>query len=375
MKFWRNRFNFDRVRFTIIRDTPKAFEAFKRGDLDDFSLNLAEYWYDKLPDTDPDVAAGYIEKAKFYNIRPRPTYGLWINQARPLLDNKDIRLGINHATNFQMVIDKFFRGDAVRMKTRNDGYGSLSHPTLRARPYDVEKAREYFARAGFDQVGDDGILRNAEGTKLSFTLSTGYEVLKDVMTILREEALKAGVEFRIEILDGTSGWKKYQEKKHDIHLAAFNVSYEQFPRYFDFLHSYNAYDKAFLEDGSINPDRKVKVQTNNNQMVADYELDQLIDRYRASVDVAEKTALAHQISQIEHDEASFIPGWVQPFYRRGYWRWLRHPEGFNLMHSSYDIQNFVTWIDEDMKKETLEAQKSGKTFPPQINTYDQFKED
>ncbi len=150
---------------------------------------------------------------------------------------------------------------------------------------------------------------------------------------------------------------------------------EQFPRHFEYIHSYNAYDQAFLEDGSVNPDRKIKVQTNNNQMIADYELDQLIDRYRASYDVAKKVALSHQIAQIEHDYASFIPGWVQPFYRRGYWRWLHHPEGFNMQHSSYDVQNYVTWIDEDIKAETLAAMKAGETFPVEINVYDQFKED
>ena len=66
---------------------------------------------------------------------------------------------------------------------------------------------------------------------------------------------------------------------------------------------------------------------------------------------------------------------MQPFYRRGYWRWLRHPEGFNLQHSGYDIQNYVSWIDEDMKAETKAAMKKGETFEPQINVYDQFKED
>lgn len=375
MKFWRNRFNFDKLRFTVIRDTAKSFEAFKRGDIDDFTLNLAEYWYDKLPDTDEDVASGYIEKATFYNVRPRPTYGLWVNESRPLLDNRDIRVGINLAVNFDMVIEKFFRGDAVRMKSRNDGYGIFSHPSLRARPYDIDKALAAFAKAGFDTRGDDGILVNAEGQRLSFTLTTGYESLKDVLTILREEGMKAGVEFRLEVLDGTAAWKKVQEKKHDIALTAFNVSYEEFPRYFDFLASYNSYDKAFLEDGSVNPDRKIKVQTNNLQMVADFELNKLVERYRASEDGEEKRVLAHQIDQIDHDTASFVPGWVQPFYRRGYWRWLRHPEGFNLQHSGYDVQNFVSWIDEDMKAETKAAMKKGETFPPQINVYDQFKED
>jgi microcin C transport system substrate-binding protein len=41
-KFWRNRYNFDRVHFTVIRDIPKAFEAFRKGELDRFGASLPE---------------------------------------------------------------------------------------------------------------------------------------------------------------------------------------------------------------------------------------------------------------------------------------------------------------------------------------------
>ena len=267
-KFWRNRFNADQVYLSVIRDTPKVFESFKRGDIDTFGLNLAEYWYEKLPDSDPDVQAGYIHKATFYNQRPRPSYGLYINSGRPLLDNQDIRVGINYATNWEVVIEKFYRGDYTRMKTAQDGFGEYSHPTIEARPFDVVKAQEHFAKAGFTQRGPDGVLVNAQGQRLAFTLTTGYEALKDILTILKEEALKAGLEYRIEVLDSTAGWKKIQEKQHDIAFSAFGRFLEEFPRYWESYHSDNAFDQAFLPDGSINPDRKLETQSNNLQSIA-----------------------------------------------------------------------------------------------------------
>ncbi len=131
-KHCRYRFNADRFHFTVIRDTEKIFEAFRRGDLDQFGLNLAEYWYDKLPDDAPDVQAGYIHKSVFYNQRPRPNMGLWMNTARPLLDNLDVRLGIQYATDLQLVIDKFFRGDYERLHTAQDGFGEFSASGVRS---------------------------------------------------------------------------------------------------------------------------------------------------------------------------------------------------------------------------------------------------
>lgn len=372
-KSWRYRFNVDRIRLSVIRDTPKVFEAFKRGDIDQFGLDLAEYWYEKLPNEDPDVQAGYINKTVFYNQRPRPTYGLWINTAKPLLDNQDIRTGINFATNWQLVIDKFFRGDFARMQTSSDGYGDFSHPTLKSRPFDINMALEYFAKAGFTDRGPDGILVNDRGQKLAFTLSTGYERLKDVLTILKQEAAKAGVEFRIEVLDGTAGWKKVQEKKHDINFSAFNVSLEMYPRFWEFYSSDNAYDDAFLEDGSINPDRVPKTQTNNLETLAIFELDKMIDQYRTSDSREEMIQLARAMTERHHEHASFSPGYYQGFFRLGYWRWIKYPDSFSYKHARSAREQFVHWIDTKLKEETLAARKAGEKFEPQILVFDQFK--
>jgi microcin C transport system substrate-binding protein len=373
-KHFRYRFNADRIQFSVIRDTDKILEAFRRGDLDQTGLNLADYWYDKVPNDAPDVQAGYIHKSIFYNQRPRPNFGLWMNTARPLLDNKEVRIGINHATNWQLVIDKFFRGDYQRMNTAEEGFGEFSHPTLKSREYNIDKALEHFARAGFTKRGPDGILINEAGDRLAFTLSSGYQTMKDVLTILKEEAAKAGLDFRIEMLDGTASWKKVQEKQHDIHFSAFGVFLEMYPRFWEHFYSGNAYDDAFLDDGSVNPDRKIKTQTNNLETFAIAEVDPMILQYRESSDKQEMIEISHQLMEIFHENASFVPGFYQGFYRIGHWRWLRYPEYFNHKHSSSAGNLFVHWLDPAMKEETLEARKSGETFPPQINIYDQWKD-
>lgn len=368
-KHWRYRFNPDRIEFKVIRDTSKAFEEFKAGNLDGFGLSLAEYWYQKLADDNPLVQDGYIKKVTFYNDRPRPPYGLWINQAKPLLSNKDIRIGISYATNWDRVIEKYFRNDYTRMKTSSDGFASFSHPTLKARPFDIEKAVEHFAKAGFTKRGNDGILVDSTGNRLSFTLTTGYESLKDMLPILRQEARKAGLDLKLEVLDGTSAWKKTQEKKHDIVFSAFGTFVEMYPRFWESWHSVNAYETD--EDGK----KKVKTQTNNITSTAVPELDELIIKYRKSEDAEEMKQLAHKMDEIIHDEAAFVPGFVQPFYRMGYWRWVNYPDDFNVKISDGAGEWFLSWIDEEAKKETLEARKAGKTFPPSIKVYDQYKID
>ncbi len=373
-KFYRNRYNVDRIQFRVIRDQNNAFESFRRGDIDKFALNLSEFWYDRLPDSDPDVQAGYIHKSVFYNQRPRPNYGLWMNTDRRFLNDRNVRLGIQHATNFDRVISAFFRGDGRRMNTARDGYGEFTHPDITAREYDIDRAEEYFAAAGFTERGNDGILVNENGQRLAFTVSTGYTTLRDTLTILLEEAARAGVEFRIEVLDSTAGWQKVQEKQHDIHLAAFNVSVEMYPRFWDFYHSSNAYDQAFLEDGSVNPERQLRVQTNNLETFAVREMDALIERYDRSSDYDEMLELAYEMQVLHHEHASFVPGWIQDFYRLAHWRWVQYPEFFNHRQSTFPGNElFVHWIDEEIKQETLAARQSGETFEPRIRVFDQHR--
>jgi microcin C transport system substrate-binding protein len=365
-KFYRNRYNFDRIHFAIIRDKPKAFEAFKKGELDTMRIREAEYWYDKLPDSDPLVKNGYIGKYTAFNDTVRGSWGLWINEAQPLLDDRDVRTGINYASNWDLVIEKYFRGDFARMRTSYDGFGEFTHPTLKAREFSVEKALDSFAKAGFKKRGADGILVNDRGQRLSFTLSTGYENFRDILTILREEAQKAGLEFRLEILDHTAAFKKSQEKQHDIVFTGFNVSPEMYPRYWEYFHSTNAYDRPFLEDGSVNKDRKIKVQTNNLFSLANRELDELIDRYVASEDAEEMKTLAHRIEEIVKDEACFVPGFVMPFYRFEAWRYVRFPDQFAVKLATEYEEYWVHWIDEDLKKEVLQAKKAGRALTEMV---------
>ncbi len=362
-KYWRNRYNPDRVQLNAIRDNDKAFETFLKGDIDFIRLNLAKYNYEGLPDDHPLVQKGYIHKATFFNDIPRGNMGLWINTSKPPLGDINIRRGLHHASNMDLVIEKFFRGDYDRLKTPSDGFRGISRTDIVPREFSVEKALGEFAKAGFTERGADGILQNSEGKRLSFTISTGGKFFEDLLSILKQEARKAGVEFNLEIMDTTAGWKKVQEKKHEIQFTGFGAfPTEQYPRYWSMWHSDNA-----LKDG------KPKPQTNNLTITALPELDKLIDDYEKAETREEKKRLAYEIEGIIFDHAAWVPGVARPFYRDGYWRWIKWPEDFNVRLSDIEESAWLHWIDEDVKKETLAAMKEGKTFEPKVQVFDKYK--
>ena len=360
---FRYRYNYDKRHIRVVRDVAKSFEMFKKGELDAASLTLAEYWYDKLPNNDPLVEKGLVSKAIFYNQRPRPPYAMWINRDKPLLNDRNIRLGIQYASNWQLVIDKYFRGDYQRLNHTAIGYGPFTHPGIKAREFSVDKALEHFAKAGFKERGPDGILVNDAGAKLSVSLTTGYTTLKDALTIIKEEAAKAGLEFRLQIMDNTAGFKLAMEKQHEIHFMAWGYGAEMYPRYWETFHSVNAY----------NPDGSIKTQTNNLNSMNISELDDLIDAYRASTDSSEMIKMAHNMEEIIHNDASVVPAFQIPFYRIGYWRWRQYPDDFNLMISESSSEFALSWMDVEEKRRTLRALRSDETFEKSIKVYDQYK--
>jgi len=372
-RFFKGRFNPDRIHLAVIRDPDKAFEAFVRGDLDIFPMST-QLWYSKLPDTHPSVTSGFTVKTTFYNQIPAPNFGLWINEAMPYLSNHNVRLGIEYATNFALVCQQYFRGDAEIQKTASDGFGWDPNPAVKPYPFDPLKAREYFAKAGFSQQGPDGVLVNASGRRLSFTITTTYRRYADILVIVKQEALKAGLEFNIEILDETTGYQKTEEKKHEITLSAFSRTVEMYPRYWEYLDGDNAYDVPYLPDGSVNPARKIKPNTNNISSVAIPELDKLIKQYDTAPTMERIKDLAAQIEQIDHDDANWVNGWKTPFYRLAYRPWVKWPKDFNGMQSLDYLELWEMWIDQDAQKAALDAKAAGRSLPVQILKYDRFKQ-
>lgn len=360
-KFYRYRFNVDRIVYRVVRLQEKVLELFRQGELDveELMMGIPEYWYEKLEI--PEVHNGYICKTKFYNIWPGPSGGLWLNMAVPPLDNKELRLGMCFATNFQKVIDFDLRGDFQRLNSFSQGYPLLGDAPIKARPFDPDQARAHFAKAGYTKTGPDGVLVNDKGERLSVTiLHRKVELIQKVMQRLKEEALKCGIEYKLEGMDSTAYFQKATQKKHQVASVAFGTT-PPFPDHFQYFNSKDAY----MDDG-----KTLKPNTNNLTSFADPRMDKLCDEERHATTIEDFRKASWAIDQLIHDEAAWIPSYDQNYWRVAYWRWVKWPENFNVAASMLPLTNHVHWIDEDVKKETLDAIRSGKTFPEVDQVFD-----
>jgi microcin C transport system substrate-binding protein len=349
-RYFKNRYNADRIRLSVIREVQTSFNFFLKGEIDTFWLVWPDFWHDRA--TGEPFDKGYIHKIKFYNEIPNSISGILLNTDAEPFNDINVRYGFAHSLNPQKVIDTILRGDYEREQTAFSGYPGYTNEDIVAREFDLEKAEEYFNKAGWSERGPDGI-RVKDGKRLSVNLPYGQSNLAERLVLLREEAKKAGVEINLQQVDSSAFFKNLLEKKHQVGYLSLTSDFR--PEYWSLFHSENAH----------------KPNTNNFANVDDPELDRLIDEFRFGTDEDERKRLSREIQAQIHELGIYIPFFNVPYTRHGYWRWIQLPEHHGTRTSDYlfppgavGSDKGLFWIDEDLKQETFEAMKSGRSFDP-----------
>lgn len=363
-KFYQNRFNADKIFYRVVRDTPKAWELFRAGEIDYFGITIPEYYYEKSEM--PPVFDGYIERATWYNQYPRIPWGFYLNTAEKPLNDKMVRRGISYASNWGKVIDVIFRGDYNRLQGFTSGF-SVTNLDVKARPFSIRKAREAFAEAGYDREDSDGILMNAAGERLDIILSySANPSFTAMLVIIEQEAKRAGLNFILDSRESTASYKLLMSKKHQISFTAWGFT-PPTPAYYEYFHSRNAFD----EKGNR------KAQTNNVFSYADERMDFLTSNFRNARTPDEQYQFAQEIQAIVAEEDLFIPGFTNEFSRVAYWRWLKWPDVEQTRFAPPLVytpnESYCYWIDTTVKKATLAAKRSGDTFPEVERVFDSYR--
>jgi microcin C transport system substrate-binding protein len=347
--YQRFRYNPDRVRVKVIRDLNIAYQHFIKGDLDTFNLVMPRFWHKKA--TGRAYDQGYVGKIKFYNEVPQPAYGIYLNEDDPLFEDERIRFAFAHAMNIDKVLKTVLRGDYERLQTMNEGYGDYSNQTIKAREFDLARANELFKDTGWHERGPDGIRhKNSERLSVRITYVTAEHTPR--LVVLKEEALKAGIELKLQLLDPSAGFKQILEKKHQaawMGWAGGGLS----PRYWQFFHSSNAHI----------------AQTNNITNTDDAKMDALIDAYRDAREKSERIRLAHALEQKVFDFGSVVPTYKVPYTREAFWRWIVLPADMgtrssSTLYSPFGSTGGLFWIDENIKKQVAQARPGNQAFPP-----------
>lgn len=356
-KYYKYRFNVDRVVFKVIRSEQIAYIHFKKQELDSFSLTRPKWWHVKAKGDLYDN--GLIHKRWFFVTVPEGVGGLFMNVSHPILKDLNVRKGIAHAINMEGMIKDVLKGDYLRMQRFTIGYEDYDVPEIRAREYDLKKADEYFKKAGWINRNEKGI-RIKDGKTLSLKVTFGFEEHLPRLTYLREEARKAGLELEIELLDPVANYRKISTKEHEICWVKFGGGGLK-PRYHQFFHSSYA-DK---------PDN------NNLCNISDPELDELIMAYRSEFDLKKAREICEKIQWKVYELCPIIYNYTVPYHRTAYWSYWKFPEIAASKFSETLFDPFFGggffWLDQEEKAKVTKAKIMGTRGKPEVIVDTMFK--
>jgi microcin C transport system substrate-binding protein len=351
----KNRYNVNKVVLKVIRDVNIAYKHFEKGELDSFGLVQPEFWHNKAKGYLYDN--GYLEKFVFYNDTPRSSTGLFLNTASPLLKDKNIRIALAHSLNFDRVIKTILRGDYERLNAFHTGYGEFSNPNIKARAFDLAKSNTLLDQSGWSHR-DGGGIRIKNDKRLSIDLVYGRKEHSDRWAILKQDALKAGIELNLKLQDSSSHYKTIMQKQHQIAALGWSTGFR--PAFWQHFHSENAN----------------KPQTNNITNTDDKSIDANISGYRSETDNAKRIDFAKALAQEIHDEAVFIPSFMVPYTRGAHWRWLKLPKvpgtkTSNTLYSPFG-NGGIFWIESATKIKTKTARKNKTKYPIIESVFDNY---
>ncbi len=327
-RYQRYRCNADAIEHHFLTDEAQAWEFFLRGRLDVMQTRNLVAWQ-CYTERAAAVELGRIIPYRFAAEYPMPPYGVALNASR--LDDLNLRRGVMQALDMDRAVALLFRGEAERLARFHSGYGELSSALIPQYRYAPAAARACFAEAGYTEVGADGILRRADGTRLSLRFSyTPSEKLSALLGVLLPSAAACGLELVPEPLSWQQWSEQLRERQHELTFWA-GMAASPLPE-----------PARFFASAARGEDAPFAVQ--------DAGLDAAISRYeQAEGDAARRAALA-EVDRMVYDRALWLPGWKENLVRLAAWQHVRFPDVPGCRFSTpspYDVMEaHLYWVEE-----------------------------
>lgn len=262
----------DRVVFTVIPDNAARLIALRSGEID------------IMDGLNPDDAAGVeTDENLILHERAENNFGyVGFNVEKEPFTNKTLRQAISYAIDRQAIADALYAGYAVPAKNPLPPSYMGYNDELEGYPYDVDKAMELLAEAGYE-----------DGLEIElWTMPVARPYMPDpetVAVIIQSNLADIGITAKIV----REEWAPYLEKtmngEHQMYMLGWSGTNGD-PDYFlsSLLHGSN-------------------VGTSNREFYANPEVDKLLDAAKVAIDQDERAELYKQAQALIAEDAPMVP--------------------------------------------------------------------
>ncbi len=269
--------------YDVIKMPNTRFQALISGKVDWMGLT-PEQWHART-----DVPAfgenGILKKHRYLN---RVYSYIGYNQQNPLFQDRRVRQALTHLVNRDRILKDIYYG-LGRVVTGPFYYESpYNDLSIKPWPFDVVKAKQLLAEAGWKDTDGDGIVDKG-GIKFEFTIMevANHPIQTRMLPLIKEDMAKAGIDMKIQSFEWSVYIQRLEQKKFDACTLGWSSPYESDP--YQIWHSSEADKPA----------------SSNHIGFRSKEADKLIEAMRVEFDFDKRIKLAHQFQQLLHDEQPY----------------------------------------------------------------------
>ncbi len=279
----------DRIHWRTFSGDAAAFQALLNGELD-FTARLSSEQLFGPATQAPEFTERYY-KGTFY--LPMFNFTPW-NMRRPLLRDLRVRKALAHAINTRHYLDTVGHGLGQLVTGDQFYYGPAYDHDVERLEFDLAKAADLFAEAGWYDRDGDGLI-DKDGIPFEFELLTqhGNTAAEMFAQMAQEDLAKIGVRMTVTGLE----WASYLERMYDRDFDAGGLAW---------VMPIPENDPVQLWHSSGAP---VGVRGSNHPGVADPHVDELIAAGGRELDPEKRWAIWRELHRYLYEE-------VQPYLFR-----------------------------------------------------------
>ncbi len=367
---WTNkgRFNFDEIRYDYYRDFTVVLEAFKSGQIDFRSENIARNWataYDI-----PAVQRGEIKKEEIKHEIPQGMQAFVMNLRKPQFQDRRVRMALAQMFDFEWLNKTLFFGSYRRSSSyfTNSELASSGLPSaeelkilepLRGKiPDEVfttefklpvtdgtgnnrggqREALRLFKEAGWDIK--DGKLVNKDGKQFAFEILLADPSYERLSLPYKQALERVGVEASVRTVDSAQFQRRTDSFDFDMIIGGNGQSLSPGNEQREFWGS-----AAAKENGS-----------RNLAGISDPAIDKLVELVISAPDRQSLITRTKALDRVLLWHWYMIPQWHLPAFRIAYWDVFGRPK----INPKYDLPFADTWWIDPAKLAAMQGKRGGR---------------
>lgn len=316
----------EKLVFRVMNDRSSAVVALKNGELDFMEYVPAAKYTEEI-DT---VATPYLRK---YAFETQAYTYIGFNTDRELLSDKLVRRAVAHCLDRDALIAQVVRGLATKVNSPIYQQRKEYDQTVPNINYDLEKAKQLLAQAGWKDSNGDGVLDKAIGGRVrplavTFIINAGNEMREAIAVTLAEDLRKVGVKLDIRKLEWSVFLENLRTRQFDMYIGGWiNDPIPSDP--FQIWHSSQIGNKGSNYAGF------------NNKRA-----DELLELNRTEFDEQKRIAYMKEFQQIVADDQPYVFLW-SPLYPSVYNTRLQNVN-YSAVRPGYNPTQW--WVPKDQWK-------------------------